>query len=138
MAIAIVAVIAVAGFFMLVQPDKEKPYSDEVSQQIRSQNANLLGALYSGGIVDPFVDIDDERVYVAYDLPDGQDSDIMQRFAIGASADAAPTVKKIVISQYQASKAKLIWSLSMADFKSFMNAQFTGDQLDAKIEKTAL
>ncbi|MFA6035913.1 MAG: hypothetical protein WC759_03070 [Candidatus Micrarchaeia archaeon] len=136
--VAVVVVLLVVGaLFFLSQPGAPaQEYTEQVPQDYRSQNANLGGALYAGGIVDPFIDIDSEHAYVAYELPQGYDADMAQRFVIGAAADAAPTVAQIIVTQYSSGKSKVQWTVQLSDFRAFMNAQLTTEQMEAKIQKT--
>jgi hypothetical protein len=138
-AAVIVFGIAVIAFFFLA-PATAAPveYTDPVNPDFKSQNTNLFAALYAGGIEDPFVDVDAERAYVAYELPSGADSDTMQRFAVGAAANAAPDVGKIVVVQYVGGTPSVSWTVQMSDFKEFMNAKITGEMLESRIEKKTL
>jgi hypothetical protein len=129
-------IVMVGAFYFLSQPTPPaKAYVEQAPQEFRSANANLGGALYSGGIADPFVDVTAERAYVAYELPAGYDSEMAQRFVIGAAADAAPTASQIIALQYSSGKPTLLWKINMSAFKAFMNAQLTTEQMEAKIEK---
>ena len=147
-AVVVILIIGGAGLLMLdvdlpqllggaVESDVPE-YSDTVDLETRSQNTNLVAALMSAGIDDSFVDIDGDRVYVAYALPDGYDADTTQRFVIGAAANASPDSGKIVVTQYEGETANTIWTVQMNDFKSYMLDEITGEALDSKIEKQEL
>lgn len=138
--IALVFLVAVgAAYFLLSGPTGGTVYVDQVSVDTRSQNANLLAALYSGGIVDPLVDVTEERVYVAYDLPDGADPETMQRFVIGSAADTAPTSGQVMALQYVGGAPRLLWTVQMADFVALMNGQLANaEQFEAKVQKQSL
>lgn len=134
--VVVVLAVIVGAFLYLSQPAAPaQNYEEQVPQAFRSQNADLAGALYTGGIIDPFVDVNNERAYVAYELPAGYDPEATQRFVIGASADAAPNTAKLIALQYSAGNPALQWTVQMSDFKAFMNAQLTVEQLEEKIEK---
>jgi hypothetical protein len=94
--------------------------------------------LVSAGFEDAFVDIDEERVYVAYSLPEGYEADTAQRFVIGAAADAAFDVGQIIVTQYEGETPVTAWTVNLEDFKAFMNDELSGEELDAKIVKEAL
>ena len=66
----VIVILAVAG--LLLQGEKTA-YSENVPLDIKSRNTNIAGALFAGGIKDPFVDVTDSRTYVAYTLPEGYD-----------------------------------------------------------------
>ena len=145
-AVVVIAIIAVAAF-MLMQPaapgvsvgDEDVPeYYDAVDLDTRALNTNLYTALASAGFEDPFVDVTEERVYVAYSLPEGMEADIAQRFVIGAAADTAFDVPQIIVTQYEGDTPITVWTVQMDDFKAFMNDQLSGEELDAKIVKEAL
>ncbi len=136
--VAVLAVIAIGAFLWITSPPTLVEYSDPVSVEERSQNTGLMAALFSGGINDSLVDIDAERTYVAYALPGGTDADTMQRFVVGAAANAAPDTGKIVALQYVNDIPSVVWTVQLADFKAFMRGEITESQLDAKIEKKAL
>lgn len=149
-AVAVAALVVVAGVAAwLLSPIPFQPYEDPVSAEHRSQNANLVAALFSGGIEDPFVDVDDERVYVAYALPDhaydnatgvlnATVADQVQRFVVGASANAAPDVTEIVVTQYDGTDPLVVWVVQMEDFKAFVNTEIDLDEFEARIERTDL
>ncbi len=113
-------------------------YTDAAPLEFRSENANVYGALLGAGLNDSFVDIDETHAYVAYELPPNYTADIMQRYAIGAAAAAAPNTTSIVVVQYQGGIPVLAWTVSTEDFKAFERAEMTSDQLDAKIRKQNL
>lgn len=138
-ALVFLVVVGAAAYFLLSGPTGGTAYVDQISVETRSQNANLLAALNSGGIVDPLVDVTEERVYVAYDLPEGADPETMQRFVIGSAADTAPTSGQIMALQYVGGAPKLLWTVQMADFAALMNGQLaTAEQLEAKVQKQNL
>ncbi len=130
-----VLLIAGAAFFLFSPPGPAVAYAESVPADTRGANAALLGALHNGGIDDPFVDISPAQVYVAYQLPQGFDSTVMQRYVIGASADASPTSSKIISVQYVGGKPKLAWTVQTADFKAYVRGELTVDQFEAKIQK---
>jgi hypothetical protein len=144
----VVAVIIIAAAaFLLMQPPATGPeggaddipdYTEEVDLETRALNTNLYASLVSAGFEDPFVDIDLERAYVAYDLPEGFEAEMAQRFVIGAAADAAFDVQQIIVAQYEDEVAQTVWTVEMDDFKAFMMDELSGEELDAKIVKEAL
>lgn len=138
--IAIVVLVLVVGgaAFFLTRPVTPMEFDDDRTVDVRSLNTVLFAALLSGGIEDPFVDINNERVYVAYDLPAGSDADVAQRFVVGAAANTAPGAKSIVALQYVDEQPKLLWTVQMADFEAFMEQKITVDQLEEKIQKQGM
>ncbi|VVB70503.1 Uncharacterised protein [uncultured archaeon] len=130
----IVLVLIVAGaYFYAYAPASD--YVEKVSLEERSDNANLYATLLGAGIQDPFVDVNSDRVYVAYELPQGSNSDIMQRFVLGAAADANPNTQQLIVTEYVNDQPVTTWTLSMSDFKSFMTQKITEQQLDVTIQK---
>ena len=142
--VIVLVIIIAAAYVLLMQPaapgvDESVPvYEDEVDLDARAMNTDLFAALVSAGFEEPFVDITEERAYVAYDLPEGMEADIAQRFVIGAAADTAFDVPQIIVTQYQDEVPVTVWTVEMADFKDYMNNELSGEELDAKIVKQAL
>ncbi len=130
----IILVLVIAGaYFYVYAPGSD--YIEKVTLEERSDNTNLYATLLGAGIQDPFTDVNDQRVYVAYELPQGSDSDTMQRFVLGAAADADPNTQQIIVTEYVNDQPKTTWTVNMNDFKAFMNKQITEEQLDVKIQK---
>lgn len=132
--IAIILIILAGVSYFLFTPIQGTEYKDEVSLQTRSQNTQIVAALISGGINDSFADVTGERTYVAYELPEGYNSTVTQKFVVGAVASAIlDTSDKIVVLQYINSKPKLVWTVQMSDFKAFIVGELTNDQFERKI-----
>ncbi len=132
--IAIIVILLAGVAYFLFSPIQSTEYKDEVSLETRSQNTQIVAALSSGGINDSFADATDERTYVAYELPEGYNSTITQKFVVGAVASAIlDTSDKIVVLQYINSKPKLIWTVQMSDFKALIVGDLTNDQFEKRI-----
>lgn len=131
---AIIVIILVGIAYFLFSPIQSTEYKDVVSLEARSQNTQIVAALISGGINDSFADVTGERTYVAYELPQGYNSTITQKFVVGATASAVlDTSDKIIVLQYVNSKPKLVWTIQMSDFKAFIVGDLTNDQFEKKI-----
>ena len=133
--IALIAAGAFIYFGATASPAEPQAYAEEVSLQERSANSAVFAALADGGIDSAMADVSAEQVYVAYDLPEGTDAEIMQRYVMGVAASAAGDSKMLAILQYQNEQPKLYWTVSTADFDAFVNGELTQEQLDAKIQK---
>ena len=146
--VVVVVILVIAAAFMLMpqptgpgtEPTAEDipAYTEEVDLDSRAVNTNLYASLVSAGFEDPFVDVTAERAYVAYDLPEGMEADMAQRFVIGAAADAAFDVEQVIVTQYEGEAPVTVWTVNMEDFKAFMMDELSGEELDAKIVKEAL
>jgi hypothetical protein len=83
-------------------------------------------------------------VYVAYSLPafaydesgavDEAAATELQRFVVGAAADAAPTADRIVIVQYDGEEPLQSWDVRMADFDAFVAGDLTLDAFESRIQ----
>ncbi len=136
--IVVIAVIAVGAYFFLFSSSGPVELPVDLEAQQAEQNTGLYAALYSGGIQDPFVNIDETQAYVAYELPDGFDSDSMQKFVLGEAASAAPNSPKLVAVQYENEVAKSMWTVDTPAYDDWIAGKITDEQFDAKIEKKAL
>lgn len=137
MALGGIVILLGVAFFVLASPSTPVPYPEDATVDYAPINSEIGGALVSGGIVDYMVDVQADRAYIAYELPEGQESDQMQRFAIGvtASAIADSGIPTIVVVQFENSQAKTSWTVATNDVKAFVRGEITGDQLEAKIQK---
>lgn len=145
-AVVLVVVIVAAGLTAwLTQPQELDPYHDPVSAETRVQNTVLYSSLRSAGINESLVDVNHERVYVAYSLPgyaydagtDRVNESIaieLQRFAVGVAADTAPTVDRLVILQYDGDDPRLLWKIQMDDFDALVAGDLTLQEFEGRIE----
>lgn len=142
-AVVLLAAVAVGAGAWLTQPQELEPYQDPVSAEARVQNTVLYDSLRAAGINESLADVNDERIYVAYSLPgyayDGSAVNEsvaieLQRFVVGASADVAPDVDRLVIVQYDAGEPRLLWTVGMADFDAFVAGELTLEAFEGRIE----
>ncbi|HLD81483.1 MAG TPA: hypothetical protein VJA40_05775 [archaeon] len=114
-------------------------FKEDVDEETKTVNSQVYATLAAAGISEPFVDFDRERVYVAYELPEGFDSIATQRFVIGAAADATVGfAEKILAIQYEDDEPRLLWSVKVADVQAFVQEELSLEEFEARIEKQAL
>lgn len=131
--IVVVVLVAGAAFFLFAEQPPAEYNNPEENQAIL--NTHLYATLTSGGIKDPFVDVSEQQAYVGYDLPDGFDSEVMQKFVVGAASAGAPGSQKIIAMQYIGGKATTMWTVANADVEAWVNGQMTDEQFGSKVEK---
>ncbi|HLE46867.1 MAG TPA: hypothetical protein VI818_01115 [Candidatus Thermoplasmatota archaeon] len=139
--VAAVLLLLGGAFLYLLQPVSGVEYEDPVDAESRSLNTALYATLLAAGINDPFVDVNSNRAYVAYVLPNttaptDANITIYQRFVIGAAADAAPDSTKIFALLYAEKDPRTLWSVDMSDVRAYMRGELDAAGLDAKITKT--
>ncbi|MEM4255401.1 MAG: hypothetical protein QXR53_03675 [Candidatus Norongarragalinales archaeon] len=137
--IAIVVVLALAGaaYFLLFAQQGVAEYSDPEEEQAL-RNTELYATLLGGGIQEPFVDVSEAQAYVAYELPEGFDSGVMQKFVIGAASASSQGSQKIIAVQYSGGNATTMWTVANADVEAWVNGQLNDEQFESKVEKKSL
>lgn len=135
--VVVLAIAVSAAYFFLAGSGgsavpSEAPDSDS---EAVGRNTVLYGALLAGGLVNPFASVDEKQAYAAYELPEGYDADVSQKYAFGAAASSAPQGGKIVVVQYVGSTAKKMWSGSSADVDAWASGELKDEQFEGKIEK---
>lgn len=139
--VALLLMVLGALTVYLLSPTQATAYADPVDAETRSINAALFAALLVGGIEEPFVDVNAERVYVAYSISNltangsSQASDVYQRYVIGAAVDAAPQVQRIAVLQYVDRLPRTLWIADVADFFAYLQGEISAAELDARIQK---
>src|SRR3989344_2158253 len=129
----VLALIA-AGAFIYFGPAassaEPEAFTEEVTLEEKSANGGVIATLASAGIESALADVSAEQVYIAYDLPQGMDADITQRYVMCVAASAGADSKNLVILQYQDEKPKVSWTVASEDFDAFIRDEITGDEFD--------
>lgn len=120
------------------------PTEDPVDAETRAQNTHLTTTLAAADIEVSLVDVTEERVYVAYRLPafaydgtgavDEAAAVELQRFVVGAAADTAPGVERIVVVQYDGEEPRLGWEVRLTDFDAFVAGDLTLEAFEERVQ----
>jgi hypothetical protein len=143
-AVVLVVALVGAGLWLGGSTPDVVPTDEPVDAASRAQNTLLTNTLAAADVDVSLVDVTDERVYVAYSLPafaydesggvDETAATELQRFVVGAAADAAPTADRIVIVQYDGEEPRQSWDVRMADFDAFVAGDLTLATFEERIE----
>ena len=141
--IVLLVVALVAGGIWLGGSPEINQTEEPVAADARATQTLVTSTLRSAEVNASLVDVTEERVYVAYSLPtyaydetgavDEPVAIELQRFAVGAAADAAPWVDRIVVVQYDGDSPVLLWEVPMTAFDSYVAGELSLGEFEDRI-----
>lgn len=151
-ALAVVGVVLGGLLLTFNQPNGFATHEQPVSAETRASNSAIaLSLARGGGINRSLVDVTDERVYVAYELPayaytnatDGNATRVnettardVQRFVLGVAAGGAGDAPRVVILQYDGETPRLAWDVQLSDFAAYFRGDLTLEEFESRIDVT--
>lgn len=138
----VVLIAGTAGAWMwLSQPVALQTYDDGLAPvEQRQRNSDIETALLAVGIESSLIDIDDERAYLAYDMPADAElgTDEMQIYILSILAGLAPESALAYIVQFVDEEPALTWEADLAGARAV--AAGTADEAAylATVVKTTL
>ena len=122
-------VIVIGGYMFLPAPTGEVVLNEK--------NSDIYSLLVAGGINESMVDATVERVFIAYDLPDGMEKEASWYFVMGAAAAASPESEKIIVQAFVADKATEKISVKMKDVLDLLAGKISDAEFAGKVEVSA-
>ncbi len=119
-------VIIIAGYMFLPAPTGEVVLNEK--------NSEIYSLLVAGGINESMVDATAERVFIAYDLPEGMEKEASWYFAMGAAAAASPDSEKVVVQAFVNDKATEKVSVKIKDVLDLLAMKITDSEFSQRVE----
>ncbi|HLC92277.1 MAG TPA: hypothetical protein VJH23_01065 [archaeon] len=102
---------------------------------IVAKNTALSSALATGGIADAAVDVQNNLILMAFELPSGMIEENAAFYAIGAATNLADNGQDIKVEVFSGAQST-IYSVSSAEAKKFVAGETTAGQFRLSLKKT--
>lgn len=126
--IAIIIVLALLYLYYLPVAKEEEP-----TIRPSLESSNLYFILAVAGLENAVVEINPERTFVRYNLPENMDKEAVQYYIFGSAASVSPNSTKIVIQTYENFEPKEEVVVETKDVIAFMNESITLDEFKKRI-----
>lgn len=139
--VAVLLVAVGALYWGVTHPAPPASFDRPVDDESRYANALLVGALAVAGIDDPSVQIDEELIYIAYEVPVDpanaslERDEAFQNFTLGAAASIATETQEIVLLQSVSGQPVRLWTVEATHVLAHFRGELTEGELDRLIVK---
>lgn len=138
--LGVLAAAAGGTYLWLSRPVELEEFPETVSHATRMRNTEVLTALAAVGIVSALVDINEERAYIAYDLPANATATpaALQAYALVIAAEFATATARGIVVQFVDKEPALAWEGDLAAARALPEDGSGDAAYFASVQKTTL